>query len=404
MKNTLREATQYFYGKRSAVRWSVLIVSLLIGGGSILYTNILVEKIRQREERLISLYANTLEYFANEDASINFDFIFEEIIVSNNSIPVIVTDEFGTPIEYKNIRAADRANTSGARQRILREELAIMESQHEPILITLKNALDEVTGYQYVYYRNSFLLTQLKYYPYIQLGVIGVFGIVAFLVFNYSKASEQNRVWVGLAKETAHQLGTPLSSLMAWAEYLKSDKSQNQEMITELDKDIQRLEMITARFSSIGSMPILKSENLYSSINETINYLQRRVSSRVKIELSAFPNNHITAKINKPLFDWVIENLCKNAVDAIGGSGQIKIHILKANEGKIMVDVSDTGKGIPKSKVANVFDPGYTSKKRGWGLGLTLVKRIVEHYHKGKIFVKSTELNKGTTFRIVLKS
>jgi signal transduction histidine kinase len=281
-----------------------------------------------------------------------------------------------------------------------------MEKDHEPIVVTLrnKNKNYEITGYNYIYYQNSDLLKQLTYYPYIQLAVIFLFGLIAYVAFNSSRSAEQNRVWVGLAKETAHQLGTPLSSLMAWVEYFKTDdRFKDSDIIPELNKDIERLEMITSRFSNIGSVPQLNEENLYDALEETISYLQKRVSTRVKFILSAFPNKDIKADINKPLFAWVVENLCKNAVDAMSGTGTIEIKILKANEGKVMVDISDTGKGIPKSKIGSVFQPGYTSKKRGWGLGLTLVKRIIENYHTGKIFVKSSELDKGTTFRIVLK-
>ena len=249
------------------------------------------------------------------------------------------------------------------------------------------------------------MLTQLKYYPIAQLSVIAIFGMIAFLAFNYSKAAEQNRVWVGLAKETAHQLGTPLSSLMAWVEYFKTDPDlKNKEIITELEKDIARLDMITSRFSNIGSEPVLQSTNLLEVINETVNYLRKRVSTKVTIETSCFPNDNISAEINKPLFEWVIENLCKNAVDAMGGSGQIKIHILQASEATAVIDISDTGKGISKSRVSKIFQPGFTTKKRGWGLGLTLVKRIIENYHKGRIFVKSSDINSGTTFRISLNS
>ncbi|MEM8896371.1 MAG: histidine kinase, partial [Bacteroidota bacterium] len=334
MNNPFKVSGIDFYQNRSAANWIVLVVSFLIGSGSIYYTSILVEKIKIREERLISLYANTLEYFANEDGNVNFDFIFEEIIVSNTSIPVIVTDEIGLPFEYKNIPNADAARTDVERRNVLLRELAIMEAEHEPVLITLRNNLDEVTGYQYVYYKNSFLLTQLQYYPYVQLLVIFIFGIVAYMVFNYSRSAEQNRVWVGLAKETAHQLGTPLSSLMAWSEYLKSDANeQNREMAAELDKDIQRLEMITSRFSNIGSVPLLTSQNIVATIQETINYLQRRVSSRVEFSVSSTPDV-IKAEVNKPLFDWVIENICKNAVDAMAGAGKIAIGIEKDNEGK----------------------------------------------------------------------
>jgi signal transduction histidine kinase len=279
-----------------------------------------------------------------------------------------------------------------------------MKNLYEPIPIALRDDNDEVVGFNFVYYKNSELLTQLQYYPYIQLTVIAIFGLIAYVIFNYSKTAEQNRVWVGLAKETAHQLGTPLSSLMAWIEYFKTDeKLKDEEIVQELDKDIQRLQMITARFSNIGSVPHLENENIFDTICEAVAYMQRRISSKVKFDISAFPNTQIFAGINKPLFDWVIENISKNAVDAMEGSGKITIKILKANEGRVYIDITDTGKGMPKSKINRVFQPGYTTKKRGWGLGLTLVKRIVENYHQGRIYVKSSDIDKGTTFRIVLK-
>ena len=230
-----------------------------------------------------------------------------------------------------------------------------------------------------------------------------VFGLLAFLAFSYSKTAEQNRVWVGLAKETAHQLGTPLSSLMAWLEYFRTDEHlKDSDILNELDKDIKRLETITSRFSSIGSVPVLKLEDLYDTVQTNVSYLQKRVSSKVKIEVKAMPVD-IKAPINKPLFDWVIENLCKNAVDAMDGAGTININIKRGRLGDILIDIIADGKGIPKNKVKELFLPGFTTKQRGWGLGLTLAKRIVEIYHRGKIYVKETEVNVGTTFRIILK-
>ena len=392
------------YESKSALRWIVLLVSVVIGGGSILYTNSLVNKLKNREQRLINLYAKSLEEVGSQNNTANISFIVQEIIIPNNSIPVIVTDELDVPIDSKNLPSAEGARNPREKKRILLEEMDVMKGIYDPILITQRDEQDQVIGFNYVYYKNSELLTQLQYYPYVQLTVIAIFGLIAYIVFNYSKTAEQNRVWVGLAKETAHQLGTPLSSLMAWVEYFKTDeKLKDEEIVQELDKDIKRLEMITSRFSNIGSVPLLKHENIFDTVCETVTYLQRRISSKVKIDISAFPNTQVKAGINKPLFDWVIENICKNAVDAMEGAGKINIKILKGNEGKVYVDISDTGKGISKSKVASVFQPGYTTKKRGWGLGLTLVKRIIEIYHKGKIFVKSSEIDKGTTFRIVLK-
>lgn len=406
MQYPLKEATALeFYKDKSRLKWVVVLVSVLISIGSIYYTDMVVEKLKDREEQLINLFANTLEYTAQADDEVNLTFIYYELIASNNSIPVIVADEFGIPTQSKNVSQIEKAKTGRDSLRILSDVLKQMEREHEPIVVTLRNKnTNEITGYNYIYYQNSALLTQLTYYPYVQLSVIFVFGLIAYVAFNSSRIAEQNRVWVGLAKETAHQLGTPLSSLMAWVEYFKSDpKFADSGIIEELNKDIDRLEMITSRFSNIGSVPQLSEENLYEVIEKTVNYLQKRVSSKVKFVLSAFPNNEIKADINAALFAWVIENLCKNSVDAMAGAGTIEIKILKANEGKVFVDVSDTGKGIPKSKLNNVFQPGYTSKKRGWGLGLTLVKRIIENYHEGKIFIKSSEIDKGTTFRIVLK-
>lgn len=405
MPYPLKEATALeFYKDNSNLKWVVVLVSVLISIGSIYYTNQVVDRLKERERGLIQLFVNAFEYTTNENNNDNLTFIFEEIIVQNNSIPLIITDEFGIPLDSKNIKEVAKAKTERERVTILSRMLKEMEKEHEPIEVTLRKNNNEITGRNYVYYRNSDLLAQLSYYPYVQISVIFVFGLIAYIAFSSSRAAEQNRVWVGLAKETAHQLGTPLSSLMAWVEYFKTDERfKDSDVIPELNKDIERLEMITSRFSNIGSVPQLNEENLYDALEETVSYLQKRVSTRVKFVLSAFPNKDIKADINKPLFAWVVENLCKNAVDAMSGTGTIEIKILKANEGKVMVDISDTGKGIPKSKINSVFQPGYTSKKRGWGLGLTLVKRIIENYHTGKIFVKSSEIDKGTTFRIVLK-
>ncbi len=380
----------------------VLVIALLISIASVTYTNTIIEQLKQREEKFIDLFAKTIEYTSNDDNRNNLTFLNQEIIVSNTTIPVILTDAREIPVHWRNIEF-DSAASPAARQRYLQKQLEVMRQEHDPIVITFRDNQGQVYDYQYVFYKNSKLLSQLRYYPYVQLSVITVFGLLAYLAFSYSKTAEQNRVWVGLAKETAHQLGTPLSSLMAWVEYFRSDPQlQNSEIINELDKDIGRLEMITARFSSIGSVPVLKVEPLYDVVNNNISYLQKRISTKVKIEIAAKPKD-IMAPINKPLFDWVIENLCKNAVDAMGGVGSIAINIKRGKYGDIILDVTDTGKGIPKSKLKELFQPGFTTKQRGWGLGLTLAKRIIENYHKGKIFVKQSELNVGTTFRIVLK-
>lgn len=389
-----------FYKNNSNLKWIVLIVSILISIGSIYYTNVLVEQLKEREKQQIELFAHALEYTLNEQATENFVFVSEEIIVKNNSIPTIwITKD--SQYYHRNIDL-DESWPPARKRKVLDRELAEMKRLYEPIRMTYLNDNGEIEDYGYVYYKNSFLLTQIIAYPYIQLSVIAIFGFISYLAFNYSKAAEQNRLWVGLAKETAHQLGTPLSSLMAWIEVLREDPHLRQRgVVEELEKDVRKLTVVTERFSSIGSAPALKKENVISVIYNVVNYLRPRVSSKIKIEVYTLSEN-IYALIHVPLFEWVIENLCKNAVDAMGNAGTIAIKILRGSEGKVFIDVSDTGKGIPRSKLAMVFRPGFTTKKRGWGLGLTLAKRIVETYHNGKIYVKSSEENLGTTFRIAI--
>lgn len=401
LRSTL--ASMEFYKNNSNLKWVILVVSVAISISSIYYTNVLVNQLKERERNQVNLYAKALEYTIT-DTDNNIFFITEEIINKNSSIPTILTSDKGEFVSFANIEM-DSALSEKERNRILVRELIDMKRTYLPIEILLKDpTTGELFGKQYVYYKNSFLLTQLIAYPYIQLSVIAIFGFISYLAFNYSKTAEQNRVWVGLAKETAHQLGTPLSSLMAWIEVLRDDPDiKTKGIADELDKDVKKLKVVTERFSSIGSTPILKEENVYALIQNVISYLQPRVSSRINFELYTLSES-ITANVHAPLFEWVIENLCKNAVDAMGSSGTIAIKILRGNENRVLIDISDTGKGIPKTNVANVFKPGFTTKKRGWGLGLALAKRIIEMYHRGRIFVKSSEENSGTTFRIELRS
>ncbi len=384
------------------MRWSIILISVIIGVGSIFYTTNLATELKAREQGLIKLYADALEYAVNNNADENLSFNWQ-IIENNNSIPVIVTDGYNEPINHKNIDFREGADEE-EQARVLKKELALMKATYDPIPITLLNTDGSIYDVNFIYYRNSYLLTSLEYYPYVQLSVILIFGLLAFLAFNHSKIAEQNRVWVGLAKETAHQLGTPLSSLMAWVEYLKNSPmaDENKEVIEELGKDIYKLEMITARFSNIGSIPVIKDENVIEAIEETVNYLRPRIRSQGRMQVHS-DTRELTAKMNKPLFDWVIENICKNAVDAMKGVGKIDIYIIKESEQFVIVDVTDNGKGIAKNKLKQVFQPGYTTKTRGWGLGLTLVKRIIENYHNGRIFVKSSDPGVATTFRIILR-
>lgn len=394
-----------FYKNNSNLKWVVLALSVLISIGSIYYTDMLVAQLKQRERQQVQLYARAIEYTANGDDTFgDVNFIAQEILFENNSIPIIQVGDSGRVLASRNVDLEETWSDE-RREAHLKGELKLMKETYDPIKVTLRDPhTGEVFGTQFIYYKNSLLLKQLIAYPYIQLSVIAIFGFIAYLAFNYSKAAEQNRVWVGLAKETAHQLGTPLSSLMAWVEVIRDDPDMKQKgMVEELEKDIQKLRIVTERFSSIGSVPTLKKENVVSLINNVVNYLRPRVSSKVRMEVFTLSEN-IAANVHAPLFEWVIENLSKNAVDAMGNTGTIAIKILRGNEGKIFIDISDTGKGIPRSKIDHVFRPGYTTKKRGWGLGLTLAKRIIETYHDGKIFVKSSEENLGTTFRIVLNA
>ena len=393
MKNRFQDiASIDFYQNKKLVKWLIFLISLLLGLGSIGYTHRLVEELREREDRQIRVLSAALDYAAT--TSENLTFINQEIIQQNYSFPIIMADEQGNPIDFRNIAFKNSRNQADSMQ-VLKEELLEMQEDYPPIV--LQEAAIRI------YYRNSELLTNLKYYPYIQLAVILLFGLLVYVVFNQSKLSEQNRVWAGLTKETAHQLGTPIASLMACMDYLKNSPvwDENQEIIQEMDKDVTKLRVVTERFSSIGSRPVIQPENVYEIIEEGVSYLRPRISTKVDWEIQA-DSKDLVALLNKPLFDWVIENVCKNAVDAMKGKGVIRISLFQDNDKFVGIDISDTGMGIEKMKFKKVFTPGFSSRKRGWGLGLTLSKRIVEGYHGGKIFVKQSELGKGTTFRILL--
>lgn len=385
------------YAQKNRIKLLVVVIALIIGAATITYTNVLVSRLSEREQELVQLYAKGLRYMINASSDDNIVFIEEEILSSNHTVPVILTDENENILDSKNIDLPENISEERV-NKLLRREIEKMKAQHQPIEVPWAEG-----SVNYVFYKDSALLSQLRFYPYIQLIVIACFALMAYFAFSYSRRAEQNRVWVGLAKETAHQLGTPLSSLMAWQEYMKaSPKFENESIVEELGKDIRRLEIITERFSNIGSVPLLRDENILQVTQNAINYLQNRISSKVAFSvISDFPAE-ITAKVNVPLYDWVIENICKNAVDAMEGRGSINIKIMLLGKSHIGVDITDTGKGIPKSKLDSVFLPGFTTKKRGWGLGLALAKRIIDNYHDGKLNVKWSEVGKGTTFRIVL--
>jgi hypothetical protein len=328
------------------------------------------------------------------DIKVVFDSLIKSFIadvtVNSAAVPVIYTDSTKTHIiemgniDFKKINSTEKLKTM----------LAEMEAQNTPILVDLGGS-----SKNYIFYEQSPLLTQLQYYPYIQFGVIGVFLLIAYILFSTSRKAEQDQVWVGMSKETAHQLGTPLSSLMAWIDYLKGNGTDDM-VVTEMNRDVMRLNMITERFSKIGSQPTLQDEDVCLVVQNALDYLKQRTSKNVNYILE-IPDTEIHAQLSVPLFEWVIENICKNAVDAMDGKGEFRVTIIDIPEG-VAIDLADTGKGIPKSKHASVFKPGYTTKKRGWGLGLSLCKRIIENYHDGKIFVLKSD-DKGTIFRIVLK-
>ena len=313
-----------------------------------------------------------------------------EVVQNSASVPVIITNsEQNRIIAWGNLDSNHMADTSHHKELITE-----MKEANEPLEVSLQQGVTN-----YIYYQDSFILTQLKYYPFVQFGVIGIFILIAYFLFSSSRRAEQNQVWVGMAKETAHQLGTPLSSLMGWVEYLKS-KELDPVLTKELEKDVERLQTITERFSKIGSLPELKEESVMETLGPIVDYMKSRSPKKVEFVMSA-ASKDLKALLNVPLFNWVIENLVRNAVDAMAGKGTLTFDI-SSSETQIFIDVIDTGKGMQMSKKKDVFEPGFTTKARGWGLGLTLSKRIIEEYHKGKIFVKASKPGEGTTFRIVL--
>lgn len=373
-------------------RWKtlLLVAALLIGATSLWYTNKLVKKLSEEEGKKIQLWAEATRRLADV-TELNADINFLSIVIGNNTtIPVILTDENFNALSWRNLDSLRTTDTT-----YLANEISTMLKQHPPIEIEIAPQLK-----QYILYKDSEVLVRLRYYPYLQLAVIALFLFVSYLAFSSSRKAEQNQVWVGMAKETAHQLGTPLSSMMAWLELLKM-KGTGAEYTAEIEKDVQRLQTITDRFSKIGSAPSLKKENVLTVMQHSVDYIRSRSSDKVKFSIAG-PSHELFAPLNVPLFEWVIENILKNALDAMEGSGSIQVNITDQQQ-FAYIDITDSGKGIPKSSYKTIFKPGYTTKSRGWGLGLSLSKRIVEEYHDGQVFVKSSELGKGTTFRIVLK-
>lgn len=363
------------------------LIAIIIVFGSILYTNNLVGKLADEEGKKIELWAEgirSLQLNPEQDVS-----LINRILEQNETIPVILIDDNGNIVDHRNIELPQRNGDE-----VLKEKLQNMKDKNRSIVIEL------VKGKNYIYFDDSSLLKRLAWYPFVQLGAIITFILIAYLAFSYSKSAEQNQVWVGMSKETAHQLGTPISSLMAWMELIKSGEIDS-ELAIEMSKDVNRLEVIAERFSKIGSKPVLKGTNVFDVLESSIEYLKKRTSDKVEFSLDVKEVDITDVPLNKELFSWVIENLSKNAVDAMEGKGKLKF-LVSSKANQFIIDISDTGKGIARNQFKTIFKPGFTSKKRGWGLGLSLSKRIIENYHRGKIFVVSSEMGRGAVFRIIL--
>lgn len=379
-----------FYTNKRQWKAALLIIAVLIGFFSLSYTNQLVEKMKDEERKKILLWAEATSILGNKDdlgESINF---YLNVITNNTTIPVFLTDGEDNIIASANLDSDNSEKAEYQKKRLQR-----MKKVSEPIVISFVEG-----GVNYVYYEDSTILKQLTIYPYLQLSIIAFFILISYIAFSTSRKSEQNRVWVGMSKETAHQLGTPISSLMAWIEILEQT-TDNQQYLEEMQKDIRRLEMVAERFSKIGSLPELKVTDLTLTLDAAVDYMKSRTSKNIKFKQHYNTQGPVLVPLNKSLFHWVIENLVKNAVDAMDGKGTISIYLAQ-NDKEAVIEIADTGKGIPKSKQKTIFNPGYTSKERGWGLGLSLVKRIIENYHRGKITVASSEIEKGTCFKLLM--
>ena len=375
-----------FLDSRQLVKYAFVVIAIAIAAVSLVFSNRLVKELAKEERNKVEIWAAATELLATGDENADMNLVLQ-ILQSNKTIPVILYDKTSETATANNIKLPEK-NT----HEFLMKKIDEFAEKHDPI------TLDELD--QYVYYDDSYILKRLQAYPYVQLLVISIFIALAFFALRSSQKAQQNKVWVGLSKETAHQLGTPISSLIAWTEYLKL-KDIDPALMDEMGKDVHRLEVIADRFSKIGSASDRKPVEWQAEVKKSVAYLEMRISDKVQLVFD-FPESPAIVRLNESLFSWVIENLTKNAVDAMSGQGTITYSM--GEKGKYYyLDITDTGKGIPKSKFNNIFSPGFTTKERGWGLGLSLAKRIVENYHDGKIFVKQSELGKGSTFRILLR-
>ena len=382
--------TVEWVNRTKIIKMVLIIVAVLIGAASLIFSNYLVRNLSVEEGRRMEIWTEAMRTFNNADEDTDLNLVLT-VITGNSTIPVIVMDDKGAIGSWSNI-TIHGTDTIGC---LMKRAARMREANH-----IIRMDMDEEDVYYEVCYDDSTLLKLLGAYPYVQFAVFVVFLLVALFSLLVMKRNEQNRVWVGLSKETAHQLGTPISSLMAWNEILRTNYPDD-ELLPEMQKDVKRLEMVAERFSKIGSMPEPTPEDVNVSLQRVADYIGRRTSDKVRI-VTHLTDHPLVVNMSAPLFEWVVENLMKNAVDAMNGEGTLTLDVLPAGS-RVIVDVTDTGKGIAKSKWKTIFSPGFTTKKRGWGLGLSLAKRIIEEYHHGRIYVRSSELGKGTTFRIELK-
>lgn len=377
------------------VKIILVLAAIVIAVTSLIISNIFVKDLAKEERNKMEIWADAMRSFNMADETTDLGLVLK-VMNDNNTIPVIVLDNKGLVQICRNVDVGNRSE---------KDSVAYVSHLGKRLYDAgrfIRISMDDTNKKAYVdvCYDDSTILKRLAYYPYVQFGVVLIFVVVAIFALLTSKKAEQNKVWVGLSKETAHQLGTPISSLMAWIEILKENYPDD-DLIPEMDKDVKRLQLIADRFSKIGSLPEPVPSSLSDVVDHVIDYMDRRTSSKV-LMTKKFPQNDIIVNLNASLFEWVIENLCKNAVDAMEGEGHITIEVLDL-PGKAVIEVTDDGKGIRKKDISSVFKPGFTTKKRGWGLGLSLAKRIVEEYHHGRIFVKRSEVGVGTTFRIEIK-
>jgi signal transduction histidine kinase len=376
---------------RRYLNWKtyLIVAALFIVGATLFYSNRLAMRLAWEEKKNIQQVANGIKTMASGSENQDFSFILS-FIDSNTTIPFIMTDDQNNIIDIKNLDTSRAINGPG----FLEDKMAEFRKEHPPIIS------DYGTGRNYIYYGESYLLRQLRFFPYVQMAIIILFLLVVVIAVSSAHRAVQNQVWIGLSKETAHQLGTPLSSITGWLELLR-ERDENAEAVNEMEKDLGRLQLVADRFSKVGSAPQLEEENLMDRLHGMVDYMQKRSPAKVDISLKTNEED-VPVNISGPLFDWVIENLMRNALDAMDGKGSICVQVTNSPQ-QVTIDVSDTGKGIARHQVKKVFNPGFTTKKRGWGLGLSLARRIVEKYHRGSIYVKSSEPGKGTTFRIILR-